>query len=258
MKSIFEPLFQWRVWWYSATLKTKVQLQRTKLGSIWLGLANLLVASSLGTVYGTLFKVSDWHSYFAYLAVGITTWTFMASVLSSSPRLFTTNKQRLLSTNLTPAFVCLEDLAFALQTFIPSIITIVIASALIFKPIIFINTLTLAIFPFFSIIMMIFAFHAILSCLGAFFHDLYQIIPIVLQLSFLTSPILYAKEALGDKIWIAKINPLYVCLEVFRTTILEGDLQVKANLMIFGISSAAAIFGLWILKKARHRIILFT
>ena len=44
-----------RVWWFSATARTKARFARTKLGSYWLGLSNLLSVGLLVFLYGTIF-----------------------------------------------------------------------------------------------------------------------------------------------------------------------------------------------------------
>ena len=40
-----------RVWWYTASSRTKARFARTSLGSFWLGLSNLLSILALGAIY---------------------------------------------------------------------------------------------------------------------------------------------------------------------------------------------------------------
>ena len=48
-----------KVWWFSASARTKARFARTKLGSYWLGLSNLLSVGVLVFLYGTIFKVES-------------------------------------------------------------------------------------------------------------------------------------------------------------------------------------------------------
>ena len=50
-----------RTYWFTATSKTKARYARTSLGSFWLGISTLFTVGCLGTVYGTIFRVSDFR-----------------------------------------------------------------------------------------------------------------------------------------------------------------------------------------------------
>ena len=60
-----------RAWWYTATSRSRARFARTTLGSFWLGFSNLLSIGTLGIVYGTVFSVKDFKSYFIYLGLGL-------------------------------------------------------------------------------------------------------------------------------------------------------------------------------------------
>ncbi len=47
------------VWWYTASAKTRARYIRTYLGSLWLGISNLLLVGVLGFVYGVVFKAEN-------------------------------------------------------------------------------------------------------------------------------------------------------------------------------------------------------
>ena len=90
--------------------------------------------------------------------------------------------------------------------------------------------------------------------MGTKFEDLYQLIPVGLQLSFLLSPILYEKAALGKYQAIANLNPIYQLLELNRSAILEG----KLDLLLLGITTILNVAMIMIvistLEKKRHTI----
>ena len=69
--------FAWRtrrVWWFTATARTTARFVRTRLGSLWLGVTNLLTIAALAIVYGTVFRVEDFRHYTVYLGVGLVFW----------------------------------------------------------------------------------------------------------------------------------------------------------------------------------------
>ena len=56
-----------RSWWFTATARTRARFARTSLGSLWLGIANLLCSLLLGGVYGAVFKVSNLNTALKFL-----------------------------------------------------------------------------------------------------------------------------------------------------------------------------------------------
>ena len=58
-----------RVWWFTATARTRARFVRTYFGSFWLGLSNLFSVGVLSAVYGTVFKVQDFQTYVVYLGL---------------------------------------------------------------------------------------------------------------------------------------------------------------------------------------------
>ena len=77
-----------RVWWFTATSRTRARFSRTLFGSFWLGLSNLFSIAALATVYGTVFKVQDFNVYVVYLGLGLVVWNSLGAAISSAPNLF--------------------------------------------------------------------------------------------------------------------------------------------------------------------------
>ena len=80
-----------KLWWFTATSRTRARFARTALGSFWLGFSNLLSITTLGIVYGTVFSVTDFNSYLIYLGIGLVVWNAICSSISSAPILFINN-----------------------------------------------------------------------------------------------------------------------------------------------------------------------
>ena len=90
--------------------------------------------------------------------------------------------------------------------------------------------------------------------LGARFRDLYQLVPILLQLVFLLSPILYEKKSLGVMAWTANLNPLYRILSPVRHSLMSGDLQLGVGLFLLGTNILGLWFSIHLLNKERRNI----
>ena len=242
-----------RVWWFTATARTRARFARTTLGSFWLGLSNLFSIAALAAVYGTVFKVQDFTAYVVYLGMGLVVWNSISAAVGGAPSLFENNRNHLHNINLHPIFYTLEEWSFQLQTFFQSFLMVLVALSL-FQHNLVLNCLLWGWLPLLNLFLFLYWFPVLICLLGAQFRDLYQLVPVVLQLMFLLSPILYEKKNLGAVAWTASVNPLYRVLAPVRHTLIAGDVQWGVGLCLL----VANALGLWmairLLNSQRHKI----
>lgn len=242
-----------RAWWFTATSRTRARFARTALGSFWMGISNLLMISVLGYVYGNVFKVPDFAAYFVYLGIGLTAWGMISGSLSSAPQLFEVNSKNLLNTNINPIFYTLEEWAFQVQTFFQSLFVVAIALSL-FQPYIFPHLFSVGIVPLINLLVLCYWLPVLVCLLGARFHDIYQLVPIFLQLVFLLSPILFKREALGSVQWVSALNPLYIVLDQFRTAVISGRISWHVNAVIFLVNAIGFVVAVYLLDRNRKSL----
>jgi lipopolysaccharide transport system permease protein len=245
--------FGWRarrVWWFTATARTKARFARTVLGGFWLGISNLLSIAVLAVVYGTVFQVKDFPSYIVYLGVGLVSWNSLAAAITSAPNLLEQNASHLLNTNLNPIFYSLEEWAFQLQTFLQSYV-LVVAGLSFFQPTLLLHAITATWLPLINLVIFLFWAPLVICLLGARYRDMYQLVPIAMQLIFLLSPILYKKESLGRLAWMADLNPLYRVISPVRHALMHGEILWNQVLSVALLNCAGVWLGCWILKRER-------
>tara|TARA_B100000214_G_scaffold369038_1_gene341469 strand:- start:9 stop:806 length:798 start_codon:yes stop_codon:yes gene_type:complete len=230
IKMLFRDInFAWRTrrfWFFTATSRTRARFARTTLGSFWLGFSNLLSISTLGIVYGTVFSVDDFQSYFIYLGIGLVIWNAISSSISSAPDLFAHNSQNIRNINIKPIFYTLEEWAFQIQTFFQSFILVFLVFLFINRELL-INFLLFSWLPMANLIIFLYWFPLLICLIGVKYTDFSQLVPIILQLVFLTSPILYRKDNLGSLQWITDYNLIYKMLDPLRTSLIEGQINYK-------------------------------
>jgi lipopolysaccharide transport system permease protein len=256
MSVISSLQFGWksrRAWWFTATARTRERFVRTALGSFWLGLSNLLSIAVLAVVYGTVFKVKDFNHYVVYLGTGLVIWNTIAASALSAPGLFKTNALNIKNSNINPIFYTLEEWSFQVQTFLQSF-ALVILSLSAFQPSLLPNLIISGIIPIINLLIFIYWFPLLICLLGASYEDIFQLVPIVLQLMFLLSPILYQKESLGDMMWTADFNPLYRVLSSLRNSLLQGDLKLEQALLITIANIAGTFLSIWLLDRKRYSL----
>ena len=231
--------FAWksrRFWLFTATSRTRARFARTTLGSFWLGFSNLLSIGTLGIVYGTVFSVADFKSYFIYLGFGLVVWNTISSSISNSPNLFAYNSSNIKNMNIKPIFYTLEEWSFQLQTFLQSFVLVFFVFFFLQSELI-INLLLYAWMPLLNLFIFIYWVPVLVCLISVRFTDIAQLVPIVLQLVFLTSPILYMKESLGSLGWITNLNFIYQILDPLRVSIINGTISYQNSflLLIFNI-----------------------
>tara|TARA_B100000242_G_scaffold293779_1_gene273030 strand:+ start:3192 stop:3974 length:783 start_codon:yes stop_codon:yes gene_type:complete len=216
-------LYILRYIFYLAWCRNRVRFIKTKLGSFWIGLSTLLTIGSLAFVYSAVLQVSNKREYVIYIGLGILYWNTLAALITDFSTLLMRSRDRLLSTSINVIDVISEEYFFTLQNLFISIICVVPCLCLIYPKLIF-SLFTFKAFLGFLIYLVLILLNALfISISGLISADIFQLIPVVLQLSFLLSPILYFKQTLAGKEWIYKFNPLYLPIGIVRGVILKSE-----------------------------------
>ena len=242
-----------KAWWYTASSRSRARFARTTLGSFWLGFSNLLSIATLGIVYGTVFSVEDFKSYFIYLGFGLVIWNTISSSISNSPNLFTHNSSNIKNMNLKPIFYTLEEWSFQVQTFLQSFV-LVFFVLLFFQSELIINLLLSSWIPLLNLFIFIYWFPLVVCLISVRFTDIAQLVPIVLQLVFLTSPILYMKESLGSLGWITDLNLIYQILDPLRVSIINGSINYQTSILLLIFNFIGLIFAIKLLNLESKRL----
>lgn len=242
-----------RAWWYSAWLRTLARFSRTYFGSFWLGLSNLLSVAMLGTVYGAVFKVANPYDYVIYLGIGLTVWGMISQAMISGCALFAMRRDQLINNALPAIFYCLEEWAFQIQTFAQAFVIILAGFAFI-HPAVLIHAVTSLWLPLLNLVFFCLWITIAMAMLGSRYKDLGQLMPILLQLIFLLSPILYNRDRLGKVGLLADLNPFYLVLEPVRMAVIDGRINLVCELIALTINIFfVVILAIW-LKRYRYRL----
>jgi lipopolysaccharide transport system permease protein len=140
-----------------------------------------------------------------------------------------------------------------MQTFFQSFILVLIALAW-FQGSLLVNLLTVAWFPLVNLLLFIYWVPVLVCLLGARYRDIYQLVPIVLQLIFLLSPILYEKNNLGPLSWTADFNPIYRVLSPLRHSLIEGRMLGWQDIVLFVANILGVLVAIWLLNRERRHL----
>ena len=158
--------------------------------------------------------------------------------------------------NLRPIFYTLEEWSFQVQSFSQSFILVFIV-LIFFQSSLFTNFLLFSWLPLINLIIFIYWFPLLICLISIRFTDIAQLVPILLQLVFLTSPILYRKESLGDLAWITNLNFIYKILDPFRTSIIQGYINYSESILILALNLIGVFATMFFLNSQLKKLPFF-
>ena len=240
---------QWRL---ISTRNIKNLNRRSQLGDFWLVLSSIIFVSLLSLVYSAVFRIST-ADLLPYIAIGYCTWLMISGLVASMPAVFIAAKPYL------------SEGSFFLSTFAISL-TYEKLSVFLWQLIaMFLFTLFFGIRPSFEMLViplsliisavMGVGMSFILGSLGTRYRDVSQIINSILLLIFLTTPILWKSEFLGNRAFLADMNPVFHFIEIYRSPILDANIPITSLLFTAVLAIFVFFTGLLTISKYRFRII---
>ncbi len=244
-----------RAWWFTASSKTKARYARTKLGSLWLGISTLFTVICLGFIYGKVFQVENFQEYFIYLGFGLLIWNSICDSINSAPLIFERNSSTIKNSKLRPIFFVCQEWAFQMQSFLQAFV-MVAGFFFIISPNLVLNLINFPI-HFINFAIFIFWVPLLISILGTKFTDLFQLLPVVTNLLFLLSPILYSQKNLGKLGLIADFNPVYQVLKLLRDSIIYGNNGFFFGIIIFCLNILMLFITFRVYSFLKNQIIYY-
>src|SRR5690348_8218284 len=200
----------------------KVRYRRSAIGFVWTMLQPLLMMLVLQTVFSSVFRGFAITNYPVYALAGVLFWNFFSQSIVSSMNSLRGNAQLLQKLPVPKAVFPLANvisgvvnLTFAL---VPLLVILLVTG----------HPLTPALFflPVAILLAALFTLGAglLLSPLAVFFHDVVELIGVILSLLMYLTPVFYPKEIVPENLrWVVRYNPIRSILETFRDPIYQGE-----------------------------------
>jgi lipopolysaccharide transport system permease protein len=210
-------IHEWRRWALLGWFDILSRYRRTVFGPLWIVLMTFISVSAIGFVYSSIFNLSV-RNFLPFVALGITIWTWVSTALIESCTAFSAYKFILLNHRVYPSSVLVRIVSRNLYIFLHN--CLVVAIFFIFlKSSVTWNCL-LVIPGILVLAAVIFSLSIFLAFACARFHDLSQLVISLMGLLFMVTPVIWKPEILGQREYIAQLNPLTHLIALVRQPIL--------------------------------------
>jgi ABC-type polysaccharide/polyol phosphate export permease len=231
----------------------KVRYRRSTIGFLWTMLQPLLTMLVLTGVFSALFRF-EIPNYPVYALAGIMFWNFFSQSITSSMNSLRGN---------APLFtkVPVPKAVFPIATVIAGVINLLLALVPLFAILLVTGHPIRPAVLFLPVAILLAALFTLgagllLSPLSVFFHDLIEMVGVMLTLLMYLTPLFYPMDIVPDRFrWAVRFNPIRSILEVFRDPIYYGKIPPLSHLTVaVTITVLALLVGAVAFRKSSDRI----
>lgn len=239
---MFHSLWQYR-YFIKSSIKNELvsRFARSKLGGLWVIINPLMQVAIytliLSNVLATkLPNTTNKYAYAIYLMSGLLAWTLFSEVLNRLLNVFIENGNLMKKVSFPrialPAIVAGSQLINNILLFIAiAVIFLLLGHKLT------INTLWLI--PL-TLMLLLFSIGLglILGTLNVFLRDIGQVVPIILQIWFWFTPIVYPENIIPERYQhLIQLNPIYHFTHAYHNLLIYGNAPSIENILTISIFS---------------------
>jgi len=231
----------------------------TGLGQFWFVLSPMLMIFIYTVIFSDFMKmklaiVDNSYSYSIYLVPGLLAWVTFSTIIIRLSNSFEEKANLIKKINVPMYVFQLSTLLTELFIFFISIFLSLIFLFLVSQPI----TLTFLWLLPIMLLQTIFAFSlgVIFSLFIPFFKDLKVALPIIIQLWFWMTPIIYMKEMIANKYpFILLYNPVYYFINIYQDIYLFSKApSMEALAIIISLTFFTLLLAAYLYKKMVNTI----
>jgi len=225
----------------------------TNIGQFWLIISPLVFIFIYTVIFSDFIKmriniVESKYAYSIYLIPGLITWTFFANVVGRLTNSIFEKSNIIKKINIPIYVYYFSILLTEFVIYLISIFFGLIFLLLIGHPITIEFLYLIPLMILLSVFSM--ALGIVCSLFNPFLKDLKEIIPIILQLWFWITPIIYLKSMIADKYpFLIKYNPIYYFIEPMQNIFLYGKILDYREVLVASLITFATLFISGVLYK---------
>lgn len=233
---------------------------RSKLGGMWMvihPLAQVLIfALILSEVLSTrLPGIDNKYAYALYLMSGMLAWNLFSEVIGKCVGLFVENANLLKKMSFPR--ICLPVIAGG--TALTNNLLLLAAICLVFACMGHLPGVQALWLPILMALTLLFAMSVgiVLGVLNVFLRDISQVVPILLQVLFWLTPIVYMLEILPERYrHLFEFNPVYPLVASYQNVLLlDQPPQFQSLAVLAAVTAGISIVGLLLFRRANAEMV---
>lgn len=215
-------------------------------------LTTAIFVGALGFVYGSLFQL-EMRTFLPFVAVGLVIWGFISAVASEGVMTFVEAESFIRQIRVSlfvyvMRVVWRNTLVLAYQMVVALAVVFALAAPDLWL-------LPLAAFGLLLVLLQATWIVPLLGLVGVRFRDLHPIISNLLQVMFFVTPILWSPSLLGERRWIADINPLHSLISVVREPLMGMPPEPYAYVMVAGTTICGFLTTTVLFSRLSSRVV---
>jgi ABC-2 type transport system permease protein len=246
----------WDLTWELVKRELRVRYRRSLIGFAWTMLQPMLMMGVLHIAFSTIFRFNV-ENYPVYVLSGLLFWNFFSQSIVTSMNSLRANGgliQKLpVPKSVFPVAVVISGIINLGSALIPLLALLVVTGhplrpAMLFLPI---SVLIAAVFTLGA--------GLLLAPLAVIFHDIVELVGVVLQIVLFLTPIMYPMAIVPERWhWIIRFNPVRSILEVFRDPIYFGKIPPASHLTVAALLAVSLFaIGAFAFSRTSRRITLY-
>ncbi len=259
--SIFNNLWQYRHFVFSSIRnETKSRFARSKLGGLWVIINPLSQALIYALVFSNVLasKLPDAdnkYSYAFYLLAGQLAWMLFSEIIGRCLNIFIEQgnlmKKMSFPRITLPAIVVGSSLLNNFFLLIAVFGIYAVFGHQFSWSMLWIIPLT------FSVVMLAMGIGLILGILNVFLRDIGQVVPIILQIWFWFTPIVYPENIIPESYrYLMEYNPMYPIVSAYHQVLVYNSApQIESVAIVFGGASGLVLLSLFIFRRASAEMV---
>jgi ABC-type polysaccharide/polyol phosphate export permease len=248
LRQVFLRSYVWRALAF-ADIRSKYRF--STFGSLWLTLSTGIMVLSIGVIYGQFFG-QNITSYLPYFAIGMVTWTFIASVFNEATTTLISASTYIKGSNFAVINHVFRTIHRQFLIFLHNLIVVIIVFAAIRWPIDISALLSLLGFAILYIFLVGAA--VIISMLSVRYRDVPPMVGAGTQFIFFATPIIWYSDQIKVGAWIVNLNPLAHLVFVVRDPLLGRTVHAFSWFYASGFALLTVGVAVLIYTRFRNRV----